>query len=188
LVLARGFAGTSVDAILGEAQVSKGAFFHHFSTKASLGRALVERHARSDAEILDRHLAIGEAASTDPAEQLVAFLRSLEEAIDTTSASQPGCLFVSFVYETLPVETDIDALILDSIELWRQRILQKLEAAAERRPPVVTVDLESLADQVFTLFEGGFILARATDDPGRLRSQIAHLRTYLSLLFLPAQR
>ena len=45
------------------------------------------------------------------------------------------------------------------------------------------VDLPSLADQVFTVFEGGFILARATGDPGALQAQVAHLRWYVSLLF-----
>ena len=43
LVLERGFAGTSVDDVLSEAASTKGAFFHHFSSKAELGRALVER-------------------------------------------------------------------------------------------------------------------------------------------------
>jgi hypothetical protein len=47
----------------------------------------------------------------------------------------------------------------------------------------MAVDLESLADQVFTTFEGGFILARAMHDPSHLRAQLTHLRHYLELLF-----
>ena len=50
-------------------------------------------------------------------------------------------------------------------------------------PPPIAVDLPSLADQAFTTFEGGFILARAMHDPGHLRAQLAHLRHYLELLF-----
>ncbi len=36
---------------------------------------------------------------------------------------------------------------------------------------------------MFTVFEGGFILARALHDPTRLRAQLNHLRAYLALLF-----
>jgi hypothetical protein len=50
-------------------------------------------------------------------------------------------------------------------------------------PLEVEVDLPSLADQVFTIFEGGFVLARATKDVTALRAQLAHLRQYLELLF-----
>src|SRR5690606_25437002 len=37
LVLDRGFASTTVDAVLTEAGASKGAFFHHFPSKGALG-------------------------------------------------------------------------------------------------------------------------------------------------------
>ena len=50
-------------------------------------------------------------------------------------------------------------------------------------PPAAEVDLPSLADQVFAAFEGGFILARALQDPTHLQAQLAHLRHYLALLF-----
>ena len=78
---------------------------------------------------------------------------------------------------------DSDALIAHSIGLWRARLLAKLEAATRTHPPAAEVDLPSLADQVFTIFEGGFILARATKDATALRAQLAHLRQYLELLF-----
>ena len=43
--------------------------------------------------------------------------------------------------------------------------------------------MTSLADLVFTTFEGGFILARTLRDPSLLRGQLTHLRRYLELLF-----
>jgi TetR/AcrR family transcriptional regulator, transcriptional repressor for nem operon len=183
LVLERGFTATTVDAILNEADVSKGSFFHHFPTKAALGLSLVERYARADEEILENFMTEAESRASDPAGQVVEFLRLFEEAVDGLAVSQPGCLFVSFIYEQVPDVADARPVILDSMGKWQERILEKLEAAARIRQPARPVDLESLADQVFTVFEGGFILARATDDPGRLRAQLAHLRTYLELLF-----
>ena len=184
IVLERGFAATSVDAVLSGASVTKGAFFHHFRSKEELGfEALLERYAAMDLEMLDTVMAAAEAEADDPAEQLIAFLRGFEEASDELAGVQPGCLFVSFIYEH---QLDGDAgaeIIVDTIRIWRERLLEKLEAAAAVHPPATEVDLPSLADQVFTTFEGGFILARALDDPSRLRAQLSHLRHYLQLLF-----
>lgn len=165
------------------APASKGAFFHHFPSKAHLGRALVERYARADAEVLEAFMSAAEQESDDPAEQVVAFVRRFEEAADRIALDQPGCLFVSFLYERGEAGRETRDIIVAAIESWRSRILVKLRMAARFHPPAAEVDLESLADQVFSTFEGGFILARATGNPGSLRAQLAHLRTYLALLF-----
>lgn len=182
LVLKQGFNATTLEAILGEAGASKGAFFHHFASKEALGNALVERYAEADAVVLERFMGEAEALSDDPAEQVVHFVRLYEEAAHEIPTAQPGCLFVSFIYERGPESPRDEDVIVESIELWRDRILDKLELAAATRPRLSGVDLSSLADMVFSTFEGGFILARATDEPDHLRRQLAHLRHYLELL------
>ena len=48
LILDHGFGATSVDAVVARAGITKGAFFHHFPSKAELGRALIERFAQAD--------------------------------------------------------------------------------------------------------------------------------------------
>jgi TetR/AcrR family transcriptional regulator, transcriptional repressor for nem operon len=189
LVLTRGFSATTVDAVLAAAGVSKGSFFHYFPSKGHLGRALLERYAAGDAEFLDVYLAAAEKRSDDPAAQVVAFVRSLEEAAQEPPGAQPGCLFVSFIYESELGGAGTDEVVAQAILHWRQRLLDKLEqAVAQRRwPPdglsAPHADLPSLADQVFTTIEGAFLLARALDDPTCVRRQLAHLRHYLELLF-----
>ncbi|HVM55757.1 MAG TPA: TetR/AcrR family transcriptional regulator [Acidimicrobiales bacterium] len=185
LVMDRGFGSTTVDAILEAAGASKGAFFHHFASKAELGHELVRRYAAADGEMLEDLMARAEAGTSDPAEQLIAFIEAFEQGIEDLSLAQPGCLFVSFIYEQFPGQDDTRALILDDVLRWRERILDKLALATARRTPAADVDLASLADQVFTIVEGGFILARATGDPLKLRDQLRHLRTYLTLLLRP---
>jgi TetR/AcrR family transcriptional repressor of nem operon len=182
LVLEHGFGSTTVDAVLVETGASKGAFFHHFPTKAELGRALVERYAAADAETLESLMAAAEATSDDPAEQLVAFVAGFEREAEEITAVLPGCLFVSFIYESGLTGSDTHEIVVRSILLWRERIAAKLEAAAVHRPSLDGLDLSALADQVFAIFEGGFLLARALDQPDALRRQLAHLRHYLELL------
>jgi TetR/AcrR family transcriptional repressor of nem operon len=183
LVLERGFAATSIDAVLTQAPASKGAFFHHFPSKDDLGRALVERYAAADVRMLDELIAATEAESDDPAAQLIALVGRFEEVAEELAPTSPGCLFVSFIYESRLAVDGHDDVIAATILHYRTRLLEKLEAAARAHPPAVDVDLPSLADQLFSTFEGGFILARALDDPGHLRAQLAHQRHYLELLF-----
>ena len=183
LVLQRGFAGTSVDAVLAAASATKGGFFHHFPSKQALGLALVERYAAFDVQALEDFMAAAEAQTDDPAEQLVAFVRLFEQGAAELTAMQPGCLFVSFIYERELTAPGTDEIIAATIRAWRERVLGKLEQAAGAHPPAADVDLPSLADQIFTTFEGGFVLARAMDEPDHLRRQLAHVRHYLELLF-----
>lgn len=182
LVLAQGFSATTVDAVLEAAGASKGAFFHHFPSKRALGQALVERYAEGDRAVLEQFMLAAEARSDDPAEQLVEFVRALEVDADEMALSQPGCLFVSFVYEQVPDTHDVRPVIVEAIELWRRRIADKLALAVAAGRLGDEVDLDSLADHVFTTFEGAFILARATEDAGHVKAQLTHLRRYLELL------
>ena len=183
LVFRHGFASTTVDAVLESAGASKGAFFHHFPSKAHLGRALVERYAAGDAATLEAVMTAAEARSDDPAEQLVIFTRTFEEQADDAMALQPSCLFVSFIYETDLTDVGIEDVVNESILHWRTRLVDKLELAAATRPAMQHLDLAALADHWFTTFEGSFLLAQATDDNSSMRRQLAHLRHYLELLF-----
>ena len=183
LVIEHGFGSTTVDAVLAETGASKGSFFHYFPTKAELGRALVERYAATDAALLNQLMEAAERASDDPARQLVAFVAGFEEATVDMVAVQPGCLFVSFIYDAGVAGPEADEIMADLILLWRHKIQEKLEAAVANRPPTSPLDLPSLADQAFAVFEGGYLLARALGDPAALHRQLAHLRHYFALLF-----
>lgn len=183
LVIAHGFHATTLDAILTDADVSKGAFFHHFESKDALGQALVTRYAERDAGVLEEFMTAAEAETDDPGQQVIAFVRKFEEATYDMTTVLPGCLFVSFIYERGPgLPPDGDDVIVESIEVWRNRILEKLEQAAPDHPRLQEVDLESLANHVFTTFEGGFVLARATNEWSHLGAQIAQTRRYMELL------
>ena len=183
LMIDRGFAATTVDAVLAGAGATKGAFFHHFASKAALARSLVERYAAADVAVLEDFMMRAEAESNDPAEQVITFVRLFEEAAEELASMQPGCLYVSYIYEKQLFDDGTNDAIVDAVLTWRERLRAKLEAASTAHPPRVGVELGSLADQVFTIFEGGFILARTMRDPTHLRSQLTHLRHYLELLF-----
>ena len=183
LVLEQGFGATSVDAVIAASNSSKGAFFHHFASKDDLGRALVERYAAADVAHLESFMAAAGAESEDPAHQIIAFVRLFEEAADDLVAAQPSCLYVSFVNERQLDREGTGAPIVQAILAWRTRILELLEAAAERHPVPPELELEALADHVFVTFEGAFILGRSLQDGAHMRRQLRLVRVLLEQIF-----
>jgi TetR/AcrR family transcriptional repressor of nem operon len=183
LVLDHGLAATSVDEILAAAGTSKGAFFHHFPSKNHLARALVERYAANDVAFLEEFMTRAEAESDDPAVQLQAFIRLFEDAADEMVSQQPSCLYVSYIYDRQLFENGTNAVIADAVVTWRERLAEKLRAAAAAHPPKLPVDLVALADHLFATFEGAFVLTRTLDDPGIMRRQLELVRGYVELLF-----
>lgn len=183
LVFERGFTATTVDAVLSATGVSKGAFFHHFASKGALGRALVERYAAADMASLDEALAQVEAASDDPVVQIVELMRAFESGADAVMAAQPTCLFISFIYERELEGAGTNAVVGQAIRYWRSRLEEKVAAAMAAGGGGAGVEPASLADHIFATFEGGFLLARALEDPKALGRELGHLRRYVELLF-----
>jgi TetR/AcrR family transcriptional repressor of nem operon len=183
LTLGQGFSATTVDQVIAEAMSSKGAFFHHFKSKNDLGRALVARYAAADIASLHHFMAAAEATSDNPAEQLVAFIRSFEEIGDQIAEDhQSSCLYASFVHHHELTADGSTEVIVESIEVWRRALAAKLAAAAEIRPLSADIDLDDLADHVFVTFEGAFILARAMADTSHMRTQLKVLRQTLEIV------
>jgi TetR/AcrR family transcriptional regulator, transcriptional repressor for nem operon len=181
LVLENGFAATSVDEVIAAASTTKGGFFHHFPSKQALARALVERYVAADMEQLDSFFARAERLSRDPLQQLLLFVAMQEEDVD----EDPGCLYASFCYDPELLDDATRAMIADAVLAWRDRTRAKLEQVVECYPPRIPVDLDALADEGLTLFEGAQVLSRALREPQLLKGQLRHFRTYLELLFAP---
>jgi len=183
LILERGFAATSIDQIIDEVGITKGAFFYHFKTKADLARALVERYAAADAKLLDDNLARAEKLAADPLQQVLILVGLFLEMAEGLEEPNPGCLFASYCYESGLFDEEIHRITASAILRWREILAARLRAAAEKHPPRAPVDTEGLADLLTVVFEGAFILSRALKEPGIFAEQLRQYRTYLQLLF-----
>src|SRR5262249_19520888 len=74
LILDHGFSAPSVDAVVTRAGITKGAFFHHFGSKADLAHELVRRYARMDQEHLAAHLERARRLASDPVQQILVLI------------------------------------------------------------------------------------------------------------------
>lgn len=183
LILERGFSATSVDAIVSDASVTKGAFFHHFATKMDLAHELVDRWVVRDAEYLETTMERAERLGRDPLQQLLLFVGLFEEEMAALTEPYPGCLLASTIYEAELFDQATHVRIRESVLTWRERIRAKLEEVAADVPPRLEVDLDAVADQLWSMAEGAFILSKAMNDAAAVAGQLRQYRNYLELLF-----
>jgi TetR/AcrR family transcriptional repressor of nem operon len=183
LVLRQGFAGTSLDDILAVAELTKGAFFHHFKDKGDFARALVERFAANDLAVFERFTADADAASNDTYEQAIVFLKAAEDFIEGLSEPLPGCMLAVYTYEAMQFEPSIHSIVAQSFRKWSRLYEKRFEAVLERYRPAVPVTARDLAETVMSVFEGGIILALSYNDGVLLARSLRQFRQYFELLF-----
>lgn len=183
IILQKGYVGTSLEEILEKSAITKGGFFYHFSGKAELARALVERYLDEDRKLFDSLQQRADAQGEDPLQCLLIFLDLLAHGVIGQAEVHPGCLAASFTYEIQQFDAGIRDSIAAGILEWRAMIAQRLERVMELRKPRLPVDVESLADMFTALLEGGIILARIFDSNEPLYRQVLLYRDHLRLLF-----
>ena len=183
LILAKGYAGMTIDDVLGATGLTKGAFFHHFKGKAELARAVVERYARNDFALFEEMSARADRLTDDPLERVLLFLRLFEEFLDGLGRPFPGCVFASYTYESRQFGPEVHAYIRESLRAWIDLYEAKLAALIAARPPARQVTAQALAEMIATIVEGGFVMANALADATWLQRQSAQYRDYLTLLF-----
>ena len=183
LVMSKGFAGTSIDDILKEAKLTKGAFFHHFKGKADLARELVERYALNDLKMFERFAAEAESRSDDPLEQSILFLKLFEEYISNSTDPAPGCMYAVYTYESMQFDGSVRDFVADTLRGWTSIYVRKYQEVLDRYEPAITVTARQLAEMTVSIIEGGLILQRAYGDVRITRRQSEQFRNYLYLLF-----
>lgn len=179
LVIENGFNATTLDQVIATAGTSKGAFFHHFDGKAGLAVALVERYAAGDIAQLDNALE-ATADIADPAARALAFVDVFVDGADELMSEQSSCLYAAMLAERQLIADGTTSAIRGAVVAWREGYATILRAALSERASAPDVDADDLADHLFATFEGGFVLARALDDPGQMRSQLTVYRHLLA--------
>ncbi len=183
LILDRGYAGMTVDSVLGEVGITKGAFFYHFKSKDDLAKALLQRFADYDAAVYRETRDRAEKLSSDPLQRMLIFIGLFEEMFEGLTEPYPGCLFASYVYELQQFDDETRNLIKESFQKWRDLLKEKFDAIAKQYPPRTEIDTASLADAFTVVLEGAFITGKALNEPKVIAQQLRVFKNYIELLF-----
>lgn len=178
LIREKGYSATSVDDVCARAGVTKGAFFHHFTSKEALGIAAVQMWT----EVTGRLFAEADYHRwPDPVDRVLAYLE-LRRNLARGSAAEYSCLAGTSVQEMHAASPAIRAAARESIESGAAHIERHL-AEALARQPVPGVTAAGLALFVQAVVQGGIVVAKAMDDPRALVAALDHAERYIRGLF-----
>ncbi|MDW4549102.1 TetR/AcrR family transcriptional regulator [Defluviimonas sp. D31] len=182
-VMAKGFAGTSIDDVLKATGLTKGAFFHHFKGKADLARELVKRYAMKDLKMFQEFQRQAQEQSDDPLEQVTAFLKLFEIYISNSVDPAPGCMYAVYTYESRQFDADVLDFVSDTLRQWTSIYVRMFQDVLDRYDPALPITARQLAEMIVSVIEGGLVLQRAHGDTDTTRRQSEQFRSYLTLLF-----
>jgi AcrR family transcriptional regulator len=183
IILQRGFSGTSIEDIIGEAGITKGGFFYHFDGKNDLAKNLMLRYLDQDEKFFTGIAERAMALTEDPLQQLLIFLKLMAETMADLPGTHPGCLVASFTYEAQQFDDDVRELNAQGVLSWRRIFMEQLEKVADKYPMKIEKPLEELADMLSSVIEGGIILSKVLDDRHILPNQLLQFRSYIRLVF-----
>jgi TetR/AcrR family transcriptional repressor of nem operon len=179
VIRAKGFAATSVDDLCTAAGVTKGAFFHHFESKESLGVAAAAHWAETTSTFFEnapyhRH--------DDPLARLLGYVEFRKSIIEGDLAEFTGLVgtMTQEAYGSHPAIRDACAA---SIFGHAATLEPDIEAAMKTRRIKADWTPASLARHTQAVLQGAFILAKATGDRAVAIESVDHLKRYLTLLF-----
>lgn len=174
-IFRNGFQGVSIDRIVARTGLTKGAFFHHFPNKQSLGYALVDETLSE--MVRDRWI-----------RPLDAYENALEGIADNFGkiiAATPkdllplGCPLNNLVQEMSSVDPVFRDKLRAALELWIPGVEGHLRSARRRGYLKKSVDPRRLAEFVVTNHEGAFGMLKSLRDHKAFFSLQASLKNYL---------
>lgn len=182
-VLSKGFAATSIDEVIAEAGITKSGFFYHFRDKNRLAHEMLRRYVEANDHLFDEVFDRGRQLSDDPLQAFLISLKLLAEIMADLPNGHPGCLIASICYQERLFDREVRDLTARSVESWNARFRSTLEEIAAVHPPREPVDLGDVADMLSCVVDGGIIMSKTLNDPGRLERQVLAFRTFVKLIF-----
>jgi TetR/AcrR family transcriptional repressor of nem operon len=174
-----GFRSADMDAILGQAGVTKGALYHHFDSKEALGYAVV------DEVITD----MTRERWLQPLQNATNPLDTLVDIVQSTSMKpqdfQRGCPLNNLAQEMSPIDEGFRIRTARLFKHWHHAIAKALRTGQKQGAVRSNVDPHEAAIFFIAAYEGYFSLAKNSQDVRVLRSGVRSLVDYLEGLRAP---
>lgn len=172
-----GFRAASLDAILSETGVTKGALYHHFHSKSDLGYAVVDEVIRPFVEENWRPAAEAE----DVIGAAIVLCKRLTQERSEMGLSY-GCPFNNLINEMSPVDEGFRDRLNDILKNWRLGVVNALERGQDKGTVRKDVAPADAAAFVISAIEGCIGMGKATQSREFLEAGFRGLIDYLEHL------
>jgi AcrR family transcriptional regulator len=174
----RGFQAASLDTILAKAGVTKGALYHHFPDKASLGYAVVDEVVKG---LLLERWGVLKPPTGDPVTALQRILRGRMANL-TAREVELGCPLNNLAQEMSPLDQRFRRGVNATFDIWTGAMAKDLERGQAEGTVRKDVDARKIAAFVVAAIEGSFGLAKGAQSAAMLRSNLEVLESFLESL------
>jgi AcrR family transcriptional regulator len=172
-----GYRATSIHDLMRATGVSGGALHHHFPSKKSLAKAVIDE--RVAAEVASTWI-VRVAEADTAAQGIVAVFERVAEALEQ-QGSVGGCPLGNLASELALGDDELREAIAKSYVGWRTAIANKIEADRTRgRAAYASGDAAGFADVVIALFTGALTIGKADQSTNALRAAVRQLRDWMA--------
>ncbi len=178
LMLAKGFAATTVDEICEAAKLTKGSFFHYFESKDNLGKVLLERFCANGKQELEAFY----GNERDPLKRVYRHINAFVQMSQDPKLGK-GCLLGCFAQELCDTHPQIRTVCCQEFDGWAKHFGHELAQAKKRYAPKASFDPQELAEHFIALVEGSLILGKARRDMKVVAQNLHHFKAYVQSLF-----
>lgn len=178
----RGYSATGVAAILKEAGVRSGSFYHFFGSKESLLIAVLEKYVEL---LFPAVMSPAFSQTEDPIERIFTVLAGYRQMLIGAEFSL-GCPVGNLALEMSTGHPQVRDLVLLNFRNWCAAIESCLNQAADRLPK--GLDLKQLSQFVLTVMEGGIMQSRAQQGIEPFDASVSMLRDYFDRLLRDGKR
>jgi TetR/AcrR family transcriptional regulator, transcriptional repressor for nem operon len=167
LVQVRGYNGFSYADIASELAITTTSVHYHFSSKGTLGEALIRRYASRFADALGRI----DASTSDPPAQLDAYVAIYTDVLRANRMCLCGMLAAEYSTLPAPMRNTVTAFF-DANERWLASVLQ---AGRDDHSLHFSGATCETARMLLSGLEGAMLIARSYDDVSRFESAASRL-------------
>lgn len=176
----KGYHDTKLEEILDTAEVTKGAFFHHFRDREDLGFAVLDWHMDQRRRLLDlieQESPLDERA--DPLERVFRRLDAIQEMVGRREGCKGGCIIGNMSTALSDCHDGFRNRLAECFNEMAREFLPHLRAAARQARSTRKTNPGELARYIVTVIEGAILQARTLGDARLLPRQFALLKQHL---------
>jgi TetR/AcrR family transcriptional repressor of nem operon len=167
MLLRHGYNDLGIAALLEEAQIPKGSFYHHFASKEDFGLQVVDLYMQEVHAGLDQCLT---DATRSPVQRVRHFFEMSEEKYRTEGYL--GCLLGGLGQELSGVSQAFRRKVEECFDQIARRIASCLRQAINQGELPPGTDPDKLAELLVNCWEGAALRSRLRRDPAPLREML----------------
>lgn len=179
LMLAKGYAATSVDEICATAGVTKGSFFHYFKSKEDVGRTVLDHFVACRVQAMQTAPFFNKR---DPLKRVYGYVDFLIKMSKDPTAPK-SCLLGNFAQDLSDTHPEFRVQCAKHFSQWTEGLKRDLSEAKAKYASRAGFDTRSLAEYLIAILQGSLILAKAHQDMYLFEKNLRHYKRYIKDLF-----